>query len=106
VRIPDALWKLALALAGRHGVSRTAIALKLDYYALKKRLAARPLPAVATARRDSPPAFVELAPTALTGSGQCLVEFENAAGATLRVYLHGGQVPDLVALGRSFWDAR
>jgi hypothetical protein len=36
-RIPEALWAMATRLANAHGVSRTAAALSLDYYRLKKR---------------------------------------------------------------------
>ena len=35
-RIPQQLWDLAVRLVNRHGVSRTATALGLDYYSLKK----------------------------------------------------------------------
>jgi len=59
-RIPAGLWKLALNVAGRHGVARTAAALRLDYYSLKKRLVARPSPAGDTEYPSPPPAFVEL----------------------------------------------
>ena len=64
------------------------------------------MPGVGTNQPDAQPAFVELTPSPFASPGQCLVEFENAAGSTLRVYLPGGQVPDLVALLRSFGDAR
>ena len=40
-RIPELLWNSALELAARHGVSKTALALRVDYYALKKRLDAQ-----------------------------------------------------------------
>jgi hypothetical protein len=39
-RIPPLLWSLAVGLARDHGVSRTATALKLDYYSLKKQVEA------------------------------------------------------------------
>ena len=39
-RIPEPLWTLAVKLAIAHGVCRTASALELDYYSLKKRLEA------------------------------------------------------------------
>ena len=42
-KIPATLWKSAVKLAGRHGVSRVATVLKLDYYALKRRLGAATL---------------------------------------------------------------
>ena len=38
---PQPLWALAVRLAKTHGVSRTATALGLDYYSLKKRADAR-----------------------------------------------------------------
>jgi hypothetical protein len=104
-RIPTALWKLALKVAGRHGVSRTATALKLDYYALKNRLLVRPVPVAETGRSNPPPAFVELAPGSPSPS-PCVLEFSDRTGSTLRVELPAGQVPDLVALGRTLWDDR
>ena len=105
-RIPDRLWKLAVTVAGRHGVARTAAALKLDYYSLKSRLV-EPRPPVGDAG-DSipPPAFVELAPGPLPSLGPCVVELSDGTGSTLRVQLPAGQVPDLVALGRTLWDGR
>ncbi len=103
-RIPESLWKLALELAARHGVSRTAIALRVDYYALKKRLDAQTPPRrVGSA---AAPAFVELPPPSLATAGGCVIEFEKASGAKMRIELRGSQVPDLAALGRSFWESR
>ena len=96
-RIPDKLWSLAAKLADAHGLSRTASALKLDYHSLKKRAAARNFD-------SAPQAFIELSPSALTPSGECVVEFADGSGASLRVHLRGCEVPDLVALGRSFWS--
>ena len=37
--------------------------------------------------------------------GDCLIEFENASGRRMRVQIKGHSLPDLVGLGRSFWDA-
>lgn len=105
-RIPAALWKLAVNLAFRHGVARTAAAFNLDYYSLKNRLVVRPSSAGDTERPTTPPAFVELAPGPLSSLGPFVIEFSDAAGSSLRVQLPAGHVPDLVALGRSFWDAR
>lgn len=105
-RIPDRLWQMAVTVAGRHGVARTAAALKLDYYSLKRRLAERRSPVGDTADSIPPPAFVELAPGTAPSLGPCMVEFSDGRGFTLRVQLPAGQVPDLVALGRSFWDGR
>jgi hypothetical protein len=35
---------------------------------------------------------------------ECVIEFEKASGARLRIRLPGTPSPDLVALGRSFWE--
>ena len=99
-RIPNSLWASAVKLAGQYGINQTARALGLDYYSLKKRLDEKPseLPSAST------PAFVELASPSLTAPGECLVEFEDAAGARMRIHLKGSDTPDLIALGRSFWS--
>jgi hypothetical protein len=97
-RIPQPLWALAVRLVARHGVSRTAMALGLDYYSLKER-------AEATTRELPPssPAFVELPSPVVVGK-QCLVELDNGAGATMRVQLVGYDAADVAALTR-FWNA-
>lgn len=98
-RIPDKLWSLAVKLAEVHGVSRTATALKLDYHALKNRVAGE-----SSDPSSVVPTFIELTPSPLTPSTECVVEFEDGSGARMRVQLRGCQAPDLVALGRSFWS--
>jgi hypothetical protein len=50
------------------------------------------------------PAFLELAIPSQAGAGECLLEWEDAAGAKMRLHLKGVEVPDLVALSRSFWE--
>ncbi len=97
-RIPGQLWNLAVKLAVAHGLNRTASVLKLDYYSLKRRVEARS----ATAS-SAPPAFVELSPPSVT-TAECVVEFEDGAGASMRIHLSGCEMPDLVTLGRSFWS--
>jgi hypothetical protein len=100
-RIPDSLWKLAVDLAREHGLSRTASALKLGYYDLKKRVVDRtPL-----AQSGAADGFVELKPAALAMPCQCRIEFEKPCGSRLRIELQGG-IPDLEALGRTFWESR
>ncbi len=99
-RIPDTLWALAVRLAKRHGVNRTARALGVDYYSLKKRVEA----AAACEPPARGPAFVELPAPAVIGK-QCLFELNNAAGATLRVQLLGYDAADVEALTRAAWNA-
>jgi hypothetical protein len=98
-RIPDQLWNLAVKLAVAYGLNRAASVLKLDYYSLKKRVEAKD-----AARSSAVSAFVEVSPLAMTAVGECVVEFEDGAGASMRIHLSGCEVPDLVALGRSFWS--
>ena len=98
-RIPEKLWSLAVSLADVHGLSRTASALKLDYYSLRQRVAARSSDPGSVA-----PAFIEFSPPSLAPATECVVEFENGSGARMRVHLRGCEIPDLVALGRSFWS--
>jgi hypothetical protein len=98
-RIPQPLWALAVRLVRQHGLSRTATALGLDYYSLKKRVAA------AAQQPPSPsPAFVELPAPVIVGK-QALFELDNGAGATMRVQLLGYDAADVEALARRFWDA-
>src|SRR5262245_48534635 len=97
-RIPQPLWALAVRLGSRHGISRTATALGLDYYSLKKQ-------AEAAAQQPSrSPAFVELPAPVVVGK-QALCELDNGAGATMRVQLLGYDAANVEALARRFWGA-
>jgi hypothetical protein len=98
-RIPQPLWTLAARLANKHGVARAATVLGLDYYSLKKRTES------AVGPPTSRPAFVEL-PAPVTVGKQCLCEWVNGAGASLRVQLMGYDTADVEALARSFWNAK
>ena len=97
-RIPQPLWDLAVRLVSQHGISRTATALGLDYYSLKKRVEA-----AAQQPPSRGPAFVELSPPVVVGK-QALFELDNGAGATMRVQLLGYDAADVEALARRFWD--
>ena len=98
-RIPQPLWALAVRLARTHGVSRTATALGLDYYSLKKRAESAAAPP-----QSSGPAFVELTSPVMVGK-HCRLELDNGSGATMRVQLVGYDAAELEALSRSFWNA-
>lgn len=106
-RIPDPLWNLATALAPRYGVSRTATALQVDYYSLKKRSGEEPAAPTQQGEDSALSAsFIKLPPSALTAASECVIEFENASGDKLRAHFKGSCLPDLAALGRGFWEAR
>ena len=102
-RIPDGLWASAVKMAGTFGLNRTARALRLDYYAFKKRIERQP------ATVPHPPAktastFLELPLPASAGSCDCTLELENASGLKMRVQVKGDKAPDLAVLCRSFWN--
>lgn len=103
--IPDSLWNLAANLAREHGLSRTATALKLGYYDLKKRVAERAALAQPAPHAMAADAFVELNPAAVTMPCQCTIECEKPCGSRLRIEVQGS-MPDIEALGRSFWESR
>jgi hypothetical protein len=99
------LWASAVKVAGRYGIHRTAKALRVDYYALKKRVEGAA--AVIASKMPAEVAktqFVELPTAAWPGSGEYTLELEDASGAKLRVHLKGFVAPDLAALTRSFWQ--
>jgi hypothetical protein len=122
-RIPEPLWAAAVKMAGRYGVCRTARALGVDYYSLKrrvdregaadgngpprKRLVGTASSRSKTSRVASEAAagatFLELTPPARVGSCRWTLEFESAGGAKMRLEFQGVESPDLAALGRSFW---
>ena len=108
--IPETLWASAVKSAGKYGIHRTAKALRVDYYALKKRVEQRAAiagaqqePAATASKATAEATFLELPAAAWPGSGECTLELEDAGGAKLRVHLKGFEAPDLAALSRSFW---
>ena len=104
-RIPDSLWNLAVELAREHGLSRTATALKLGYYDLKKQVTERTDLTQPGPRGMAAETFVELNPAALAMPCQCTIEFEKPCGSRLRIEIQGN-MPDVEALGRTFWESR
>ncbi len=108
-RIPATLWRSAAALAAVHGVSKTATALGLDYYALKKRLGERPTEASPAAEGPAPaPGFIEVALPSSASTVTCTIEVEKLEGdvghAKLRLELEDLALTDLDALLRSLWN--
>jgi hypothetical protein len=101
-RIPETLWASALRAVGKYGLNPTARALRLDYYALKKR--AEQASSATPSEDGSVTSFVELAPPASGGARECILELEDPSGAKMRVHLKGIEAPDLAALSRSFWS--
>ena len=98
-RIPESLWRLAVRLASRHGISRTAGALRVDYYSLKKRSETSVQAAPANAA-----AFIEVPSPSLVGK-QCLFELDHSSGARMRVQLLGYDANEIETLAGVLWNA-
>ena len=110
-RIPDVLWRQVAELASAYGIHRTAKALRLDYYSLKRRVAAAAgcgeVACTTAGSSESVPQFVEvLGGPMATAGGECLIEVENAGGVKMRIRLGAGERPDLVALVRVLREGR
>jgi len=114
--IPPSLWKRAAELATRLGVCRTARALRLDYNALKRRVAALPVgqgQAFGTSRGKScqpaPPSadptnatFLELLAPKSATIAECTMALESARGAKLRIDMRGVPATSVAAVVREF----
>jgi len=96
-RLPEGLWQEAVTLAREHGVYQTARVLGVNYRSLKQRVAAaaiqRPV------RVKSKPDFIELLPGMMpSGLMECIVEWADSSGATVRMHLKGAGAADLASL--------
>jgi hypothetical protein len=97
-RIPESFWQSAAKLATEYGLSRTAVTLKLSYTGLRKHVEAN-------TESPSTTPFVELPSGSFPLASECKIEWEDGDGAIMRMHLKGGQIPDALALGNSFWRA-
>lgn len=109
-RIPEDLWAEALRLAEQHGVSKTALTLKLDYYALQRRLGrgqATESLSCRTSAASLPSRFVEVSLDRPSPALTCMIEIEGrvggASGSRLRLELKGLAPTELAAFVRTVW---
>jgi hypothetical protein len=93
--IPKGIWAGAVALARQHGLYQTARGLPINYGGLKQHLEA----ADRTGRRGARSGFVELRPMH-PAAGDSEIEVEGPR-TTVRLRLHGVELPDLVRLSRA-----
>jgi hypothetical protein len=96
--IPDELWSVAVQLARKDGVNRTAAELHLDGGKLKRLMVEQ------TTTGSSAPAFVELLTPRAVSIPECTIELEGRHG-TVRIQLKGASASDLAALSRALWEA-
>ena len=98
-RIPEELWTSAVVAARDIGVNQACKALRLDYYALKRRVVASPeMPSVKASGN-----FVEFDSGVSPLFTEWAVEMDNGSGARMRVAARSVSGPDVVALSRTFF---
>jgi hypothetical protein len=101
VRLPEELWQKAIALAREHGLTKTACALGLNYYSLKKHLDEMTTEEVIPAKAE--PDFIELVPgVTAPGSVECTIEWADGRGATVRMHIRGADLSELTLLAGVF----
>jgi len=102
-RLPEELWRQAAVLAQRHGLNKTARALGLEYYSLKKHLDEMTTEEVIPAKAE--PDFIELLGGVMTptpGLIECTIEWADGGGSTLRMHIKGADLSELASLAGVF----
>ncbi len=97
-KLPPALWAAATELAKEHGLYTVAHALRLDYMGLKKRLGG----SARRRRKPAQPRFVELIAPGPPKLNECVIEFESARGAKMRIQWSAAAPPDWTGLLRAW----
>jgi len=96
-RLPKEFWQRAVALAKEHGLNKTARALNVKYYSLKKHLDQADAAASVSSKAESH--FIELMPdTITTGGVECTIEWVEGHNATVRMHIKGVGLSELTAL--------
>ncbi|MEW6743142.1 MAG: hypothetical protein AB1486_10315 [Planctomycetota bacterium] len=101
VRMPEALWESAAELARAQGVNPIAQALRLDYYALRRR--AETEAGCGEAHRGAGRVFVELERVAAPPGVECFIELTRPDGQ-MTIRLPSIVDLDVVGLATAFWD--
>ena len=106
-RIPDDLCLRATELAGRYGVAKVAVVLKLDYTSLKRRLSATASSRAERARSTPQPAdFVELNFGLPFAPPACVLILSDRHEHVLRIELAPAASSDIAGIARSLWQTR
>ena len=104
-RLPEELWQQAVALAKEHGLNKTARALNVKYYSLKKHLDQAGASGLVPAKAE--PDFIELLPGTMTPGGvECMIEWADGHNATVRMHIKGAGLSELTALASVFRSGR
>lgn len=100
-RLPEELWRRAAGLAREHGLNKTACALGLNYYSLKKHLDETSTDELIPAKTE--PDFIDLVPGVMTpGSVECTIEWADGSGVTVRMHIRGAGLSELASVAGVF----
>jgi hypothetical protein len=104
-RIPEELWSQATELAERNGLAKVAVALKLDYKSLKRRLTAKHN---ADDARSAPvsSSFVELNLGLPLAPAVCVLVLTDRAGRALRIELPQATGSEVAEVARRLWQVQ
>lgn len=97
-KLPEAFWTAATELAKEHGLYTVAHALRLDYVGLKKRIGGF----AQRRRKPAQPRFVEVIAPPAPKLDECVIEFESARGAKMRIQWRAAAPPDWAGLLRAW----
>jgi hypothetical protein len=98
-RIPQSLWKAAVALSEEYSICHLSKALRVNHSALKKQVVKFNTPEPSPA--DVSP-FVEL-PAPAVPFLDATIEMIKSDGSVMRMHVIGAASSDLVELGNAFW---
>ena len=85
------MWQAVVELVQQYGIYPVAHPLRLDYMGLKKRLGQI---SPADRQKAAAPAFVELVAAQPATLEACVIEFESARGAKMRIHWKATTPPD------------
>ena len=100
-RLPKEFWRQAVALAREYGLNKTARALKVKYESLKKHIEQSGANEEDSAKAQ--PEFIELLPATIKpGTVECMLEWADGCGATVRMHIRGAGPSELSAVAGVF----
>ena len=100
-RLPKEFWRQAVALAREYGLNKTARALKVKYESLKKHIEQSGANEEDSAKAQ--PEFIELlTATIKPGTVECMLEWADGCGATVRMHMRGAGPSELSAVAGVF----
>jgi hypothetical protein len=104
-RLPKEFWQQAVALAKEHGLNKTARALNVKYYSLKKHFDETNGDASVSSKLK--PEFIELLPGTVTPGGvECMIEWADGHNVTVRMHIKGAGLSELTTLARVLRSGR